>query len=104
MVEFTQREKLALIKVLESVAKADEKLLPQEMDYLVKASQHFHWNPEDIHKSKQLNTKQAGDILRKMEPDKKTVVKNMLMQLANVDGVIHPEELKVILDTFFIKE
>jgi len=61
-------------------------------------------SPEDIHKSKELNTKQAGDILRKMEPDKKMVVKNMLIQLANVDGVIQPEELKVILDTFFIKE
>jgi len=100
MVEFEESEKLAMIRVMEELAKADNKLKPEEMDYLVNAARIFHWDEEDIQRSKDLSLKKAGKALRQMDSEKRKIFKNMVLQLADVDGIIEGSELRVILDTF----
>ena len=101
-VNFNREESLAIFRVLEGVAKSDDFLQTEEMDYLVRIANDFKWNDEDILLSKRLKLNDAVPMLRNMSNEKKLIVKDMLIHIADSDGVINSLEFAAILDTFFV--
>lgn len=99
---FYKIEKLAIFRVLEDIAKADNSLQSEEMNYLVRVANNFRWNSDDILQSKTMSLKDAGDILMNMKIEKKLIFKDMIVHVADSDGTIHNSEFAIVLDTFFL--
>ena len=98
--DFTYHEKMAIIRVLEKMAKADHQFMPSEMNYLIKVSRFLKMSVEDIYKSKHMMLNKAGDIIARMTPSKKFFLKSALVDMAIADGDIDITEFKVLIDTF----
>ena len=98
--EFSREEKLALIRILERMAKADNQILPGEMDYLVKVAYYLDLHPDDIHKSKEYSLKEAGALIARMPEDKKMIFRSAMIDMAMADGSIDLQEFKLLIDTF----
>ena len=99
-VEFTTREKLAVIRMMEKIAKSNEQIMPEEMDYMVKMVNYLGMTSEDVYKAKELNLKDVGTIFTRMTEAKKKVLSNTIIDIAMADGHVDPSEIKVVLDTF----
>jgi len=99
---FNKKEKLAIFRILEDIAKADQSLQTEEMNYLIRVANNFNWNNKDIQQTKSMTLKDAGDTLMKMDIDKKLIFKQMIIHIADSDGNIHNSEFVAVLDTFFM--
>ncbi len=97
---YSSDEKLAIIRVLERMAKANERIAPEEMDFLVKAASVLDIGSEEIYQSKDMPLKNAGKIIESMTDAKKEMLRKLLVEMAVVDGRINKDELKVLIDTF----
>ena len=100
LTEFTTREKLAIIRMMEKIAKSNHQIAPEEMDYMVKMVNFLGMTSEDVYKSKELNLEDIGTIFTQMTDDKKKVLGNTLLDMTMADGHVDPEEVRVVLDTF----
>lgn len=99
--EFTQEEKFAVIRILERVAKADEKIAEEEMQVLLKASIYLDVHESEILESKDMSHQRAGEILRGMDRDKQQLINSTLINLMASDGSIDIVEVRTLLDTYF---
>lgn len=99
-VEFTTREKLAVIRMMEKIAKSNDQIMPEEMDYMVKMVNYLGMTSEDVYKAKELNLKDVGTIFTRMTEPKKKILSNTIIDMAMADGHVDPSEIKVVLDTF----
>ena len=102
--KFSDKEKTAITRVLEKVAKANGKLIEDEMQVLLHATEYLKIDSELINKSKGMSPHEAGVVLKAMDPDKLEIVNSMLVQLMASDGKIEGAEVKVLLDVFFKEE
>lgn len=98
--EFSSEEKLALIRVLEKIAKADHEISQEEMEYFLKVASYLDLDANSVYRSKELNLGDAGHILAGMDDEKKMVIRTTLIEMAVADGAIDINELKVLMDTF----
>lgn len=99
---FDKEEKTAIFRVLEDIAKSDDLLQAEEMNYLIKVANNFNWGSNDIETSQSLSLKDAGSTLMKMNTNKKLLFKEMVIKIADSDGVIQNSEFAAILDTFLL--
>ncbi len=100
LTEFTTKEKLAIIRMMEKIAKANHQIAPGEMDYMVKMVNFLGMTSKDVYRAKELNLKAVGTIFTRMTDDKKKVLGNTLLDMTMADGHVDPEEVRVVLDTF----
>ena len=102
--EFEQNEKLAIARVLEKVAKADDKIMEEEMQILLNAAKYLEMDDVQIHRSKDLSLQKAGEILKQMSSDKKLFISNTLLKLMAADGTIDLVEVQMMMETFLGEE
>ena len=102
--KFKRKEKLAIIRILEKVAKADNKIVEEEMHILLRAAEFLDVHEEQIQESKDMSLKKAGKILRKMDLDKRDILSTLLLQLMASDGVIDTVEVRTLMDAFFSED
>ena len=100
LIEFTTKEKLAIIRMMEKIAKANHQIAPKEMAYMVKMVNYLGMTSQDVYRAKELNLKAVGTTFTQMTKAKKKVLSNTLLDMTMADGHVDPEEVKVVLDTF----
>ena len=98
---FELEEKLAIIRVLEKVAKADNKLVEEEMQILLKVAKFLGINEGHIQASKDMTIHEAGEIIRTMDHEKIAFINSTLLNLMASDGAIDIIEVQTLLDVFF---
>jgi uncharacterized tellurite resistance protein B-like protein len=101
---FEHREKLAIIRVLEKVAKADDKIMEEEMQILLNAAKYLDVHEDQIQASKEMTLHEAGDILSGLHHEKREFLNTTLLNLMASDGVIDPVEVRILMDAFFGEE
>lgn len=98
---FDLTEKLAIIRVLEKVAKADNRIMEEEMQILLKAAKYLDVHEKQIQASKELTLHEAGDIVKNMHHEKRDFLNTTLLNLMASDGVIDIVEVRTLMDALF---
>lgn len=101
LMNFTEKEKLAIIRILEKVAKADNKIMEEEMQVLLKAAQYLDVHEGQIQASKEMALHKAGEIVRSMHHEKREFISTTLLNMMASDGVIDIVEVRTLLDALF---
>ncbi|WP_423997011.1 hypothetical protein [Maribacter sp. IgM3_T14_3] len=98
IIEFTQEEKLAVVKMVDYVILADSKVDPAEMRYLTELMERFSFDSFFVGQARNLDKAKAYKILNLMSLDKKKVLSNLLEEVAISDGFVHEKELQKIAE------
>lgn len=98
--EFNLAEKLAIVKAIDNVILADEKIAKGELVYLGQLMKLLKFDSEFVEEARKFNVKQAGVILEGLSQPKKHSLAIMLHEMAYADGDMDPEEIKVLFSLF----
>jgi uncharacterized tellurite resistance protein B-like protein len=97
--EFTKKEKMSMVKMIDYVILADSKVAPGEMNLLTQLMERFNFDTFFIGQARNLKKVKALEILGKMELEKKKVVAKVLDEVAISDGFLHEKEINLIMET-----
>ena len=98
MIDFTEEEKLAVVKMVDYVILADSKVDPAEMRYLTQLMDRFTFDSFFVGQARNLNKDKAFKILSLMSLPKKKEVAKLLDEVAISDGFVHDKELLKIAE------
>ncbi|NLR93540.1 tellurite resistance TerB family protein [Flammeovirga agarivorans] len=96
--DFDYPEKLSFLKVIEDMIHADCKVDQAELLYLEDFKQQLSLDENCIELAQSLNKKECIKILKNMPTNKKEVVYEKLIEIANIDNEFHPSEEVLILN------
>jgi len=99
-VEFNLAEKLGILKAIDQVIMADDKIYEGEAIFVSQLSNVVGFSAEIFKKAREVELEEAMAILEVMSPDKKEALAIMLNEAANADGRVGEEELKTIYRIF----
>lgn len=102
--ELNLAEKLAVVKMIHSMVKADGVVHPKEIDTVKKLMVRIDFDNHQIALAKDIEQDQALAILRKMTHAKKNIVVKALKEIAQSDGFVHEKELELLGRLFFERE
>lgn len=94
---FNLAEKLAIVKVIDEVVVADNKIDIGELAYLQQLKDLLGFNDAFIQESRQLGPRESIQILKAMSQTKKKAFALMLHEMAEADGNLDEEEMALIL-------
>ena len=100
MNELTKTEKLAIVYVLSRIMSADGIIHPKEEEFINKVFAELEISISDIESMSDMNEIMAKQILNDMEPSQVDYVKKLFMSMAESDGYVHPDEIKIIESIF----
>ncbi|MDR5589940.1 hypothetical protein [Christiangramia sp. SM2212] len=98
--EFNLAEKLAIVKDIDRVILADNKVENGEMEYLGQLMKLLEFDSEFVEEARKFNIQQANGILENMSEAKKHSLAIMLHEMAYADGDMGREELKLLFNVF----
>lgn len=98
MIEYTEEEKLAVVKMVDYVILADSKVDPAEMRYLTQLMNRFSFDSFFVGHARNLNKEKAFKILSLMSLPKKRELAKLLDEVAISDGFVHDKELLKITE------
>jgi uncharacterized tellurite resistance protein B-like protein len=94
--ELNLAEKLAVVKMIHTMVKADGVVHPKEIDTVKKLMIRIDFDNHQIALAKDIEQDQAIAILRKMTESKKEIVLEALKEIAQSDGFVHEKELELL--------
>ncbi|EAR02476.1 hypothetical protein [Maribacter sp. HTCC2170] len=97
--EFNLAEKLAIVRVLESVIIADGIVHKNELNTLSDLMKRLDFDSNFLVQARAVATNQAILILNEMPDDKKKALASILDEMAMSDGFLHEKEVEVIIKT-----
>lgn len=97
-------EKLAVVKMIHSMVKADGVVHPKEIDTVKELMVRIDFDNHQIALAQDIEQDQALAILRKMTKPKKNSVVKALKEIAQSDGFVHEKELELLGRLFFERE
>ena len=95
MEEFTYTEKIAVVKVLNEILKADNIAHEKEIEYLNDVIYSFDFDENYKAEINSLITLQALSTIREMSVDKKAMVAQMMGRMIVIDKDINYNEVKL---------
>lgn len=98
--EFNLAEKLAIVKAIDKVILADQKVAKGEMEYLGQLMKILDFDSEFVEEARKFHMKQANAILEDLSEPKKHSLGIMLHEMAYADGYLGKEEVKVLFSMF----
>ena len=98
--EFNLAEKLAIVKALDMVILADEKIAKGELVYLGQLMKLMNFDSDFVEEARKFNAKQAFMILDGLSEAKKHSLAIMLHEMAYADGELGREEVKLLFSVF----
>ena len=98
--EFTQDEKLGVIKAIDQVIRVDDRIYEGESFFISQLSKVVDFNKELFDRAREMNLADAIEALKTMPEEKKRVLARMLSEAAGADGRVDEEELQVIYRIF----
>lgn len=102
--ELNLAEKLAVVKMIHSMVKADGVVHPKEIDTVKELMVRIDFDNHQIALAQDIEQDQALAILRKMTKPKKNSVVKALKEIAQSDGFVHEKELELLGRLFFERE
>lgn len=93
---FNLAEKLAIVKVIDSVIHADGIVHNGEIDILSKLMYIIDFDSNFLIYSRNIDIEQGTLIMNSMPVDKKKKVKEILEQVAISDGFVHEKEKQLL--------
>lgn len=98
--DFTTLEKIAIAKALDEIIQADGEIKHGEMSYLRQLFQVVGFDMAHIATARETDPHKAIDIIRSMTNEKKGLLALMMYEMAEADGEVDLEEMKVISTIF----
>ena len=93
---FTQRERYIVYSLLYRVMNADSIQKPEEIDFLNKMQQALSMSSADVTQSEELSVDECKRALSMFDDDKRKYIKELLEEMAIVDGVYVEQEKELI--------
>lgn len=93
-------EKLAIIKAIDKVARADGKIKTGEVKFMRHIMGILKFDHDLIKEAREIGGKQSGKILSEMSDGKKHALSVLLERMAGSDGNVHKREIKSVLKIF----
>lgn len=100
MTEFTLLEKLGILKAIDQVIMADDKIYEGEAIFIAQLSNVVGFSADLFKKARGIDFEEAMDILVSMSIEKKEALAIMLNEAANADGKVVEDERKTIYQIF----
>ncbi|MDB4293263.1 TerB family tellurite resistance protein [Maribacter sp.] len=94
--ELDVTEKLAFVKMIDSVIQIDGEVHEGEIKELNFLMHRLNFDVNFIYKAQKLEQGKSLEILKAMPQDKKIVLGGVLIEMANADGFIHIKEVQLI--------
>lgn len=95
MLNLTEDEKVAFVKSLDEVIRADLQIDDYELDYFEQLGQMLGYNSNHLIKARAMEPTESISILRSMTPNKRGALEHVLKEMMKVDGDVDPRELRV---------
>ena len=99
-VEFNLAEKLGILKAIDQVIMADDKIYEGEALFVSQLSNVLGFSAEIFKEAREVELEEALAILEVMSGEKKEALAIILNEAANADGRVGDEELKTIYRIF----
>lgn len=99
--ELNLAEKLAVVKMIHTMVRADGVVHPKEIDTVKELMVRIDFDNHQIALARDIEQEQAIAILQKMTKSKKDIVLNALKDIAQSDGFVHEKELEILGRLFF---
>lgn len=96
--EFDLAEKLAIVKMVESVIRADGIVHQKEINALSLLMDRLDFDSNFLVKTRGIENVQGMAIVNKMTFVKKRKLASILEEMAIADGFVHEKELKIIIE------
>lgn len=91
-------EKLAFIKMVDSIIEADDVIHDAEIEIMSQFMQRYEFDSEFVAKAKKENIENCVSYLVSLPSEKKSMIIRMLNVVALSDGFIHKKEMALIMD------
>ncbi len=98
--EYTLEEKLAIVKVIDSVILADDVVHKGEINALGQLMKLLDFDSNFIVSARIVDTEQGMKILKGMTSVKKQALATILEDVANADGFVHEKEAALLTTIF----
>ena len=95
MEQLAYNAKIAVIKVLNEILNADNKVHENEIQYMNEVIQGFELEEKDEAEAKSLMTLQALAIIRELDIEQKEMVAKMMGKMIIIDNDINYNEVKL---------
>ncbi len=96
--EFDLEEKLAIVKMIDSIIYADGEVHPAEIEELNYLKERIGFDSTFIEQARNITKTLSTEILKAMPHEKKVALGEILTEMANADGLIHIKEINFIFD------
>ncbi len=98
--DFNLAEKLAIVKVIDSVIHADGIVHHGEINALSKLMGVIDFDSNFMVSARILDTEQSTNILKQMSEEKKNALARILEDMAKADGFVHQKETALMVEIF----
>ena len=98
--EYNLAEKLGILKAIDQVIRADDRIYEGEAIFISQLSNVMHFDADLFKKAREIEPEEAMAILTAMPENKKKDLARMLNEAANADGRVGEDELRAIYRIF----
>jgi len=98
--QYNLAEKLAIIKAIDKVARADGKIEKGEVKLMTRLMGVLKFDHDLLKEAREIKGKEGLKILSEMSNSKKHALSVLLEEMAGADGKVHKKEIKSILKIF----
>lgn len=98
--QYNLAEKLAIVKAIDKVARADGRIKSGEVDFMTQLMGILKFDHGLLKEARDLGGKKSVRILSEMSDSKKHALSVLLENMAGADGKVHKKEIKSILKIF----
>lgn len=93
---FTEEEKISILKAMDSLIKADDEIHEKEAEFLEVMVDEFDWNPGFLDKLENFKKEDALKAVATLSPEKLTYFHTLLFELAHSDKILNEKEIRFI--------
>ncbi len=98
--EYNLAEKLGILKAVDQVIRADDRIYEGEAVFISQLANVVHFDADLFKRAREVDMEEAMAILKAMPQNKKEALANMLNEAANADGRVGADELRAIYRIF----
>jgi uncharacterized tellurite resistance protein B-like protein len=98
--EYNLAEKLGILKAIDEVIRADDRIYEGEAIFVSQLANVMHFDADLFKEAREIESEEAMAILKAMPDAKKQALARMLNEAANADGRVGEDELRAIYRIF----
>lgn len=96
MSQFSENEKRTILHILTMIMEADSVIHPKEVEYIKSLMKEFGLSTAEFDHMEMLDFDVLKNEFMMMDLEKQNMAKEYFVEMAKVDGFIHPKETELI--------